>query len=206
MTIQTPKYREMICRLETLERQNRIMKYAGLVFAALALVIGMTTCQQRTKGVVDLGKDVLQIGAVQAQKFVLLDSKGRPRAELGMTQDEPRLVMYDQNGQVESTLGTEKGEPTISFYVGKDRQVYEEIQGSALGLTLASGVGGSWAASLSVMGASPTVLFDGPTSGVHLNMEGDLPTFDFVDNNGQVLRTVRGEQPDRSPAQNRKQR
>lgn len=194
MTIQTRQCREMVCRLEILEKQCRIMKYAGLVLTASALVIGMTVCQKSTPGV------------VEAQKFVLRDSKGRVRAELRISQDDPRLVLYDQSAQVESMFGTERGEPTISFHVGKDRQVTEEIQGSALGLTLASGVGGSWAASLSVMGTSPTVLFDGPTSGVHLNMEGDIPTFDFVDNNGQVLRTVRGEQPDRSPAQNRKPR
>ena len=103
-------------RLEKLERQNRRLKFAGIV---LLLVIGSAALMA--------AKPAGPAGTtVQATKFVLMDSAGKEVAILGMdTKDRPGLSIMDSSGKERAWLGfwggtgsttSKSSQPGVGFY------------------------------------------------------------------------------------------
>ncbi len=89
-------------RLETLEKQNRRLKRAGLVVMVLAgatLRIGQAKPQWK----------------VEAERFVLMDANGKVRAELGMAVHGPHLAFYDEAGTRRAVLGIVQKGPGLFF-------------------------------------------------------------------------------------------
>ena len=91
MTIQTPDLRAVVERLETVERQNRRMKRAGLIAIGLVgalFVMGQAEPKNRV---------------VEAEQFIVRDSRGQKRALLGL--DHPtspghspvRIGLYNED-------------------------------------------------------------------------------------------------------------
>ena len=87
-------------RLERLERQHRTLKvYGALLLVIVALVFAWEA--RPTKAV------------LEAERFVLRDSTGRPRATLAASSSGfPFLAMYGENGVTRAELAVEPGGQT----------------------------------------------------------------------------------------------
>jgi len=85
-------------RLEKLERQNRLFKRISVLFLIVActmFLMGQKSDQPRT---------------VEAERFILLDSKGKVRTELSVDDfGKPHLIVYDKEDRQRLRLG---GSPT----------------------------------------------------------------------------------------------
>jgi hypothetical protein len=99
-------------RLENLERQNRRLRSQGLAFLVLSVGL-LVACQLHRSGV------------VEAQRFVLRDSRGRTRIEIAtrsefpaaqglryvpergklVPEDRPTLAILGEDGEVRTVLG-----------------------------------------------------------------------------------------------------
>src|SRR5215467_16171570 len=79
----------VVARLEYVERENRRLKRAGLVTAALVFVCLFSMGQSRSEK------------SVEAQRFVLKSAKGNVQAELYMLEgsDYPKLTLKSPNGE-----------------------------------------------------------------------------------------------------------
>jgi hypothetical protein len=89
-------------RLEKLEKQNRRIKRAGLavmVFIGAALLSGQASVPWK----------------IEAERFVLRDSTGKVRGELGMTGHGPLLTLYDNDGAQRAAFGIAEKGPGIFF-------------------------------------------------------------------------------------------
>jgi hypothetical protein len=112
MISRTPHIQSVLERLENLERQNRRLRLQGLAF--LVLLVGLlVTCQFHRSGV------------VEAERFVLRDSRGRTRIEIAaksefpaaqavryvperenlVPEDRPTLTILGEDGKVQTVLG-----------------------------------------------------------------------------------------------------
>src|SRR5262245_40019554 len=78
---------DIVQRLKTLETQNRRMKLAGLVLAVMAV----------TSVLMAQAAPVPE--SIEAQKFVLKNSSGQPRAVLSMATDGPLLTFLTEKGE-----------------------------------------------------------------------------------------------------------
>jgi hypothetical protein len=85
-------------RLDRLERENRRLKRAGVVVLALI-------------GAVVLMGHVVGEKVIEAERFVLLDSSGQPRAVLAVAKSGSGLYLYDEKGKLRAGLvgGTADG-------------------------------------------------------------------------------------------------
>jgi len=103
MTSQTPDTQAVLERLQKLERQNRRVKRMGLLAltaVGAVLVVGQAAPKTRT---------------IEAEKFVLVDSAGKIRAELSMMLDRPSLVMLDEEGKARADLSVEPDGPRLAL-------------------------------------------------------------------------------------------
>ena len=50
----------------------------------------------------DLQQDILECNVIRAQRFLLVDSKGRIKAVLGLQGNEPNFGLYDEKGKMKS--------------------------------------------------------------------------------------------------------
>ena len=91
-------------RLEKLERQNRRLRRLG--FAPLLLIGGVLLVAQCAPS----------SRTVQAQRFDLLDSAGRTRAELSMLADGPALKLYDSQQNARAILSVYQNTPNLGLY------------------------------------------------------------------------------------------
>lgn len=103
MTLETPDLQAIAERLERLEKQNRRFKHAAillLVVASAILLMGQAAPKQ----------------TVEANRFLLRDSYGKIRAELGFLQGQvPSLRVFDATGEEGAALGVgEHGFVTLS--------------------------------------------------------------------------------------------
>jgi len=110
MNSNTPSLAELEIRLAKLERQNRRLKRAGL--AALVLV-GSTLLASFT--VQGPAKPVAVTPTLEAQRFVLKNARGEPRAELTLDNDEPRLDLDDAKGHPHILLRVSRGIPELAL-------------------------------------------------------------------------------------------
>lgn len=95
--------RNLIERVDALERENRRWKRATLVVAAAlaaAAVVGMSSPPTKT-----LDLELLRI----------VDSRGKARAILGMGDDGPALSLLDEKGRLRANLGIEKDGPSLDL-------------------------------------------------------------------------------------------
>lgn len=75
----------LLLRVSRLERQNKLIKLAGL---ALVLIVALILfCGAETSNKV-----------IEAREFKVVDGNGKMRASLGMDSD-PGLYLYDENGR-----------------------------------------------------------------------------------------------------------
>ncbi len=93
----------LIERVEALERENRRWKRTALAAAALliaAAVVGMSAPPTKT-----LDLELLRI----------VDSHGKARAILGMSEEGPALSLLDEKGRLRANLGLEKNGPSLDL-------------------------------------------------------------------------------------------
>jgi hypothetical protein len=124
MSEQTPELSGIVCRLERVERQNQRLKRAGLAFLALASAIVLMGQSQAAKN-------------VEAQSFVLRDSRGNIRAMLALgSGDAPTFMLRDANGQPQILLeGGDHPVISLSRTGGKEQvtlMASEEVYGLAV--------------------------------------------------------------------------
>ncbi len=82
-----PTMETLARRLDRMERENRRMKQVGVV--ALAVIAAVV-----------LMGHVVGEKVVEAERFVLLDSSGQPRAVLAVAKGGSGLYLYDRAGKV----------------------------------------------------------------------------------------------------------
>jgi hypothetical protein len=109
-------------RLERLERQNRLLRRAGVVGLFL---VGSLLWMGQTR----------PARILEAQKFVLRDANGKRQAEFGQVDGWPALVFLDSAGRISLLLGIESGEPHVVIYGTAAEQVVS-IKRSASGASL----------------------------------------------------------------------
>lgn len=95
-------------RVDRLERENRLLKRAGVAaLAAIAAVMLMgQTLQSKT------------VKLVEAEKFLVRDTAGKPRASLGLLPDgSPSLNLLDKDGNIRMAVGMKPGgSPSLNLY------------------------------------------------------------------------------------------
>ncbi len=91
-------------RLNRLERENRRLKRAGgVVLGVIAVLLLMGHV---------VGEKV-----VEAERFVLLDSSGQPRAVLAVAEGGSGLYLYDNTGKLRAGLvGGSADETALTLY------------------------------------------------------------------------------------------
>jgi hypothetical protein len=89
----TNETRNLIERVERLERQNRSLKRVGLSLLLLLSAIGLMGQAQKNK-------------KVEAERFVLLDEQGRERADLSIRSKGVALVFLDEGGHKQMSLSS----------------------------------------------------------------------------------------------------
>jgi hypothetical protein len=111
-----PQFEGLLGRLERLERHNRRLRLGGALLL-LGIVAGATMGQGRGPS-----------HAVEAQRFVVKDARGKSRAVLGMSAEGPGLSLYDPDGNARAALAL-AGDNTsrLGFYdrQGKSRVVVD---------------------------------------------------------------------------------
>lgn len=91
-------------RLERLESENRRLKLFGAV-----ILFGIT-------GGVLMGQAGKTVEVVEAERFILRDSKGRNRGGLAVTNDAPILYFKDGEGHTRAALGVgANGDPSLEL-------------------------------------------------------------------------------------------
>ena len=111
-----PQLEGLTGRLERLERQNRRLRLGGALIL-VGIVSVATMGQGRAPG-----------HAVEAQRFVVKDARGRTRAVLGATADGPGLNLYDPDGNARAALALNtENTSRLGFYdrQGKSRLVVD---------------------------------------------------------------------------------
>jgi hypothetical protein len=99
---------DLVRRVETLERQNRILRTSGLAVVGLAgvalLASAATVCRE-----------------VTAERFLVKDTSNRTRAV---------LTAYETGGTPKLSLLDERGKEALSFGVGDDGLAFLELPSS----------------------------------------------------------------------------
>jgi hypothetical protein len=104
---------DLISRVEKLERQNRRLKRIGCALLFLAGTIFWMG--QAAKINISKGLD--------SRKFTLRDTKGKKRAELGITLGRPVLAFFDEQEQPTVSVGAnEEGSGIILYGAGEKPQ------------------------------------------------------------------------------------
>jgi hypothetical protein len=121
----TPDLADVVERLDRLERhndrllrQNRRLKRAGGVGAALAVAVTLASCHGNTRG-------TAVHGTVEAERVVLKDADGRTHATFAVSPDRAALLFFDpaEPAKPRAGLASTGHGPTFSMYdaAGKQR-------------------------------------------------------------------------------------
>lgn len=104
------KLRVVIERLERLERQNRRLKLVGaVVLLSVAALVTMGQARPASQ-------------AMEAQRFVVKDAHGKPRAILGAFGDFWGLNLYDPDGNARAALNVGANSTSrLGFYDGNGK-------------------------------------------------------------------------------------
>jgi len=102
---------ELWVKVESLERQNRMIKRIGLfllVIAGSVFLMGQVTRANRT---------------VEGTRFILNNAKGKKRAELGVRLDGPELAFYDDKEQTLLSIGILEEGPGLLISSSEGKKV-----------------------------------------------------------------------------------
>lgn len=181
--------KEILVRLERLERENRRLKRGALVTFAIAAsfvvslaLLGQTQTTQHKAPAPRAKKPAAPAAAstapapapfvmpknIEAESFVLKDPNGRVRAELAMSGEGPSLKFRDQNGTALVTLSlldSAPGGPLLLLSDGQHR--------SSLSMSVASGSGSQ----LSLIGERADIQ-------AHIGVAPDGTTLELTDKDG----------------------
>jgi hypothetical protein len=138
-------------RVSRLERQNRRLKQLG-VLALLALGSVFLMGQAKTAK----APPVKAVKPQEAGRFVLKDSLGRTRAELGLFADRPALVLYDYAANRILSLGAEPDGAGLTLYDANNDKTAALNYGPA-GPVLTLFSGGAKRLNLSVTAQGPAL-------------------------------------------------
>ncbi len=118
----------MARQLEHVERENQRLKLAAVV--ALAVNIAVVLMGQAPP------RKVIKV--VEAEQFILKDSKGRNRGGLAVTNDAPSLILKDEDGSNRIGLGvTPNGDPSLELAdKDLDSGVELTVRSGAMGLQI----------------------------------------------------------------------
>jgi len=92
--------KELVARLEKVEKQNRRMKVVGGAVVVLVIMIVWALSYSPV---------------INAEQINLEDSSGRRMATLGMKDGEAILFFYDENGTRRATLGMFESHPHLAL-------------------------------------------------------------------------------------------
>lgn len=92
--------KELVARLERLERGNKRWKTATIVL--LLVLVAMLLVGFKTADFPQ--PDLVRARSVEAQNFVLRDASGQIWARMGVAEDGARLTFFDEHGKVVSSL------------------------------------------------------------------------------------------------------
>ena len=99
--------------LKRLEKQNRKMRIAVMGFAAVSaacLLLEMTYLSRMRIAEAETAK------SVEAEQFVVRDSRGNGRVFIGVTADGPLFEFRDTRGKTRLSLAMEKDDVLLSVY------------------------------------------------------------------------------------------
>lgn len=130
----TSEMNRLAARVQRLEQQNRFIKWTALGLLVLALVVSLSAQERPTR-------------TIEAEKFVVRDSKGRARITIGTPQssgaavdsrmDEPTIWISDEKGMdrvIVSTVGlrlaNDAERPAASLTFGKEKGAEILLYGS----------------------------------------------------------------------------
>ncbi len=113
--------RELVERLEKVEgqsralaKQNRRLKVAGAV--ALALIGAVVLVGAATPKSTDYSTSDFKFQSVQVRELIVVDPKGKPRAELTVDKEGSALMLRDAKGMRRALLDVEMGRSVLSLY------------------------------------------------------------------------------------------
>jgi hypothetical protein len=133
----------LLSRVERLEKQNRRLKQGALAFVlAIASVGLMAQTKQKPPTSTSSQKPKPRAAApasaptgptaVEAQAFILKDSNGHVRAELGLTGSSPSLKFKDESGSALVTLALNSDAPGGPMLLLSDPQHHASVALSVL--------------------------------------------------------------------------
>jgi hypothetical protein len=94
--------------IDRLEAQNRKLKIAGLCVLAVIGLAMLKGCG---------GRSPLGGAVVEAQRFIVRGTDGKPRAVLGLIdKDRTYLSLYDSDGKQRAAVGVEDDGPSVKLY------------------------------------------------------------------------------------------
>ena len=104
----TQQMEVIVQRLDRLERKNHLLKKAGV--AALSTIVAVVLMAQA------LPSRVAKL--VEAERFLVRDTAGKPRATLGLLPDgSPSLNLIDEDGNIRMAVGMKpEGSPSLNLY------------------------------------------------------------------------------------------
>lgn len=131
----------LLSRVERLEKENRRLKRGALAFLLAIASVGVmaqtkqtapSSSQRRRPPAPAPAPAPAGPTAVEAQSFILKDSNGRVRAELGLTGSSPSLKFKDENGSALVTLALNSDAPGGPLLLLSDPQHHASVALSVL--------------------------------------------------------------------------
>ena len=180
MTDHAPDLATLVARLEQVERENRRLRRAGVMIVLLAvagLLMGQASPPRRT---------------VEAERFLVRDSQGRIRAELGVFEKGvTRLRLLDTVGNARAILAvTEEGLPALALLDrGQARLMVTADHEGTAGITLFDQAGKMWVALTTFAQRAGLLAFDqAEKRRVLLGAHRDgSPEIEITDQTGKVI-------------------
>jgi hypothetical protein len=110
--------RDLTCRLERLEKQNRRLKSLVALFVIVVsagVLMGQTVAPAQKR--VEAPANVPADGKLRAEAFILMDDKGKERASL-VTDGTGSVffVMFDKDGRPRADIQVTSYGPSLNFY------------------------------------------------------------------------------------------
>jgi hypothetical protein len=140
VTESTSQHDAIVARIGRLERENRRFKRGAIVFLVMIASVGLMAQTRQTPSQKPKGRapaapaPAAPAGptAVEAQGFILKDSSGRIRAELGMAGSTPSLKFRDESGSALVTLSLNSEAPGGPVLLLSDPQHHASVALSVL--------------------------------------------------------------------------
>jgi hypothetical protein len=138
MTSQMPALPTVLERLDRLEqhneklaRQNRRLKFAGIVLLLLAGAVFLVSSPGPSRA------EPKKAATLEAEKFILRDAAGKERATLMTGKFGPGLLLYDEQGKPSIALAAVKTGPLLYLLQGGRSRVALGLHKDGPGLYLA---------------------------------------------------------------------